>query len=56
MTIAKKPVELSAAQKKLIAEALCRMAEAGRTHSQMSDARQALTTELLALNTPPAAI
>ena len=54
--IAKKPAELSAAQKKLIAEALCKMAEAGRTRSQMAEARTALTAELLALNNSAAPI
>jgi hypothetical protein len=54
MTIAKKPAELSAAQKKLIAESLCRMAEAGRAHPQITEARRVLALELMALNLPAA--
>lgn len=50
----KKPVEISAAQKKLIAEALCQIAVRGTTPGNLTEIREMLVKEIMALNLPPA--
>lgn len=58
MTPKKNPTDLSAAQRKLVAEALCAIAVARASSGHpvpqvaLSAVRAALTTEILALNAP----